>query len=137
MREAGKEGGTIINISSISGLNRVQSKGSLSYGSSKAGMHAMTTIMALEFGAYNIRVNAIAPLTLFPSEITKVLFNQKWLIGVLAKVSPLSPTSDYVEPGMTELIRYLIHDSSKYVTGNIFVLDFGHSLLGVPIYSSP
>lgn len=133
MRDAGK-GGSIINISSIFGLSRVQSNGSLAYSSSKAGMHAMTTVMALDFGTYNIRVNAIAP-SIFQSEITKELFQQEWLKNVVKKTLPLQYTAT-VDPALTSVLQYLIHDSSKYVTGNIFIVDAGTTLPGVPIFSS-
>ncbi|KAA3490523.1 3-oxoacyl-[acyl-carrier-protein] reductase FabG-like [Gossypium australe] len=41
MRDA-KQGGSVINISSIAGLNRGQLPGGLAYASSKAGLNAMT-----------------------------------------------------------------------------------------------
>ncbi|XP_017254620.1 uncharacterized protein LOC108224490 [Daucus carota subsp. sativus] len=132
MRDAGIKG-SIINISSIFGLTRVQSNGSLAYSSSKAGMHAMTTVMALDFGPYDIRVNAIAP-SIFQSEITKDLFQQQWLKDVVKKILPLQFTAT-VDPALTEVIRYLMHDSSKYITGNIFIVDSGTTLPGVPIFS--
>ncbi|KAL8090862.1 uncharacterized protein LOC141698518 [Apium graveolens] len=133
--QATNRGGSIINISSISGLNRVQSKGSIAYSSSKAGMHAMTTVMALDLGTHNIRVNTIAP-SIFRSEITEELFNEKWLLEVVKKIVPLPYHESTVETAFIPLIRYLIDDSSKYVTGNIFIVDGGSSIAGVPLYSS-
>ncbi|KAK1397689.1 3-oxoacyl-[acyl-carrier-protein] reductase, chloroplastic [Heracleum sosnowskyi] len=135
MRDAGI-GGSIINISSIYGVNRVVGVGSLAYSSSKAAMHTLTTVMALEFGIHNIRVNAIAP-ALFRSEITKELYQKKWLRRVMDKTIPQPFFYDAtVDPSLTELIRYLILDSTKYVTGNVFIVDGGHTLAGVPIWSS-
>ncbi|KAK1358994.1 hypothetical protein POM88_043468 [Heracleum sosnowskyi] len=69
-------------------------------------MHAMTTVMALDFGAHNIRVNAIAP-SIFQSEITKELFQQEWLKNVVKKILPLQYTAT-VDPALTEVIRYLM-----------------------------
>ncbi|KAG5556008.1 hypothetical protein RHGRI_006592 [Rhododendron griersonianum] len=69
MRDGGR-GGSIINISSIVGLNRIQLPGGLAYASSKGAMHILTKTMALEMGKHNIRVNAIAA-GLFRSEITE------------------------------------------------------------------
>ncbi|KAL0346157.1 UNVERIFIED_CONTAM: 3-oxoacyl-[acyl-carrier-protein] reductase, chloroplastic [Sesamum radiatum] len=43
MREAGR-GGSIINISSVSGLNRTQYRDGIAYSSSKAGLDAMTKV---------------------------------------------------------------------------------------------
>lgn len=90
--------------------------------------------MALELGRCNIRVNAIAP-SIFPSEITEELFKKKWLKDVIKKITPL-PTSGKTDPALTSVVRYLIHDSSHYVTGNIFIVDGGATLTGIPIFSS-
>lgn len=90
--------------------------------------------MALELGAYNIRVNSIAP-GLFNSEITAGLMQKKWLNNVAKKTVPLQ-TYGTSDPALTSLVRYLIHDSSEYVTGNIFIVDAGVTLPGIPIFSS-
>ncbi|WCJ33320.1 NAD(P)-binding Rossmann-fold superfamily protein [Euphorbia peplus] len=133
MRKA-KQGGSIINISSIAGLNRGQLPGAVGYAASKAALNAMTKVMALELGADKIRVNSISP-GLFRSEITEGLMQKNWLNNVAAKTVPLQEygTSD---PALTSLVRYLIHDSSGYITGNIFIVDAGATLPGLPIFSS-
>ncbi|KAI3444307.1 hypothetical protein Pfo_000972 [Paulownia fortunei] len=108
LRAAGR-GGSIINISSVGGLNRVQYSGGIAYNSSKSGMDSITRTMALELGKYNVRVNA--------------------------KIIPLR-TCGSTDPALTSIIRYLIHDSSGYISGNIFIVDGGVTLPGFPIYSS-
>jgi len=90
--------------------------------------------MALELGEYNIRVNAIAP-GVFKSEITKGLLKKEWLNKVVLKIVPLK-TYGTLDPAVTSIVRYLIHDSSQYVSGNIFIIDAGVTLPGVPIYSA-
>ena len=90
--------------------------------------------MALELGEYNIRVNAIAP-GIFKSEITKGLLKKEWLNKVVLKIVPLK-TYGTLDPAVTSIVRYLIHDSSQYVSGNIFIIDAGVTLPGVPIYSA-
>ncbi|RZC43440.1 hypothetical protein C5167_036393 [Papaver somniferum] len=92
------------------------------------------TKMALEFGALKIRVNSISP-GLFKSEITEKLMQKDWLNNVALKSVPLK-TYGTVDPALTSLVRYLIHDSSDYVTGNIFIVDAGQTLPGVPLFSS-
>ncbi|KAL1802564.1 hypothetical protein ACET3Z_031211 [Daucus carota] len=133
MVEAAQEG-CIINISSSVGLNRTISPRALAYTSSKTGLNALTKIMALELGKHNIRVNSISP-DIFLSEITESLMKQKWLKNVAKKAVPLQAflTPD---PALTSLVRYLIHDSSKYVTGNTFIVDAGITLPGLSIFSS-
>ncbi|KAL7092971.1 hypothetical protein ACP275_11G014300 [Erythranthe tilingii] len=106
MRDAAR-GGSIINISSV---------------------------MALELGYYKIRVNAIAP-GLFKSEITGDLLEKKWMKNVTERTVPLKVLGT-TDPALTSLVRYLIHDSSNYVSDNIFIVDSGYTLPGFPIFSS-
>src|SRR5437899_7805879 len=54
-----RSGGAIINIASIAGLR--PQPGGLVYSFTKAGLIMMTRIWAIEFGQYDIRVNAIPP----------------------------------------------------------------------------
>ncbi|GAB2221666.1 hypothetical protein Droror1_Dr00012851 [Drosera rotundifolia] len=133
MRDAKIEG-CIINISSIGGIDRGHLPGGLAYNASKAAVNTMTKVMALELGPYKIRVNCIAP-GLFRSEITEKLLEKDWFEDVHHKILPLKNTGT-VDPALTSLIRYLIHESSGYVTGNIFIIDAGSTLPGVPIFSS-
>ncbi|XP_022743267.1 uncharacterized protein LOC111294273 [Durio zibethinus] len=133
MRNA-NQGGSIINISSIAGLNRGQLPGGVAYASSKAGLNTMTKTMAIELGMHKIRVNSISP-GLFKSEITQDLMKKDWLTNVAARTVPLR-TFGTSDPALTSLVRYLIHDSSEYVSGNVFIVDAGATLPGVPIFSS-
>ncbi|ESW17478.1 hypothetical protein PHAVU_007G242900 [Phaseolus vulgaris] len=133
MRDAQRKG-SIINIASIAGLNRGQLPGSAAYSSSKAGVNILTKVMALELGAHKIRVNSISP-GLFKSEITEKLMEKDWLNKVAMKTVPLRRYGT-ADPALTSLARYLIHDSSEYVTGNNFIVDAGATLPGLPIYSS-
>ena len=91
-------------------------------------------IMALELGKHNIRVNSICP-DIFKSEITEGLMRKEWLKNVAERTVPLKAflTPD---PALSSLVRYLIHDTSKYVTGNIFIVDSGTTLPALPIFSS-
>lgn len=54
-----KKSGSIVNISSCAGLDG--NTGMLEYVSSKAAMIGATKRLAIELGAYNIRVNSVAP----------------------------------------------------------------------------
>lgn len=131
---AANKGGSVINISSIAGLSRGHLPGSLAYTASKAAVNTMTKMMAIELGENKIRVNAISP-GLFKSEITEALMQKNWLKNVALRTVPLREYGT-VDPALTSLVRYLIHDSSEYISGNIFIVDAGATLPGVPIFSS-
>ncbi|KAK3123831.1 hypothetical protein QOZ80_8AG0636700 [Eleusine coracana subsp. coracana] len=126
--------GSVINISSIAGLNRGHLPGSIGYASSKSAVHYATKLMALELGTYGIRVNTIAP-GIFKSEITAPLLQKRWLNTVASKIVPLKEHGT-TDPALTSLVRFLIHEASSYVTGNIFIVDSGATIPGVPIFSS-
>ncbi|CBI32788.3 unnamed protein product, partial [Vitis vinifera] len=71
-------------------------------------------------------VNAISP-GLFKSEITEGLLQKSWLNNVTLKMVPLQ-TFGTLDPAVTSLVRFLVHDSSRYITGNILIVDAGSSL---------
>uniref|UniRef100_A0A182K4D5 Ketoreductase domain-containing protein n=1 Tax=Anopheles christyi TaxID=43041 RepID=A0A182K4D5_9DIPT len=54
-----EQAGSMVNVSSI--VARTGNIGQSNYSPSKAGVEAMTKVVAREFGRYNIRVNAIVP----------------------------------------------------------------------------
>ncbi|XP_020153590.1 uncharacterized protein [Aegilops tauschii subsp. strangulata] len=133
MRDA-KLKGSVINISSTSGLDGGMTHGSVAYSASKSAVHSVTKVMALELGAHGIRVNTIAP-GIFKSEITAPLLQKRWVNDVFSKILPLK-TIGTPDPALTSLVRFLIHETSSYISGNIFVVDSGLILPGVPIFSS-
>lgn len=53
-------GGSIVNISSVNSLKAMIMK-SIHYAASKGGVNAITTTLALEYAACNIRCNAVLP----------------------------------------------------------------------------
>nr|XP_004252844.1 uncharacterized protein LOC101268370 [Solanum lycopersicum] len=135
MRDAKLQGGgSVINISSVSGLNRVLVPGGLAYACSKMALDMLTRMMALELGVHNIRVNSVAP-GVFKSQITESLMQKEGFNNVILQTVPLRYLG-MTDPALTSLVKYLIHDSSEYVSGNIFIVDSGGTLTGVPIFSS-
>lgn len=90
--------------------------------------------MALELGKYNIRVNAIAA-GLFKSEITSDLFEKEWLHKVATKIVPMKKWGS-ADPDLTSVVLLLASVGSEYITGNVFIVDGGQSMPGIPIWSS-
>lgn len=88
----------------------------------------------MELGRYKVRVNSISP-GIFKSEITEGLMKKEWFSNVAQKSVPLR-TFGTADPALTTLTKHLIHDSSEYITGNVFIVDAGFTLPGVPLFSS-
>jgi len=120
MKKAG--GGSIINISSLSGINGV---GNAAYNSSKGGLRLLTKNVALDYGKYNIRVNSVHPGTIETPMIEMFTNNKEVRDATLAGIplNVLGKTSDIAYG-----VLYLASDESKFVTGIELIID-GGSLL--------
>lgn len=98
-------------------------------------IRSLLQMMALELGRYGIRVNAIAA-GIFKSEMTKGIFEKDWSHKVAEKIVPAQRWG-ITDPDFTSLLLLLASNSaSSYVTGNIFILDGGHTIPGIPLWSS-
>ncbi|KAH0972886.1 hypothetical protein GBA52_025042 [Prunus armeniaca] len=129
------QGGSIINVSSIAGLHRGYLPGAVAYNCSKAGVKTPWQRLWLwNWGVHKIRVNAISP-GLFRSEITEGLMKKRLATQCGYENCPLR-TYGTSDPALTSLVRYLVHDSSEYVSGNVYIVDAGATLPGVPIFSA-
>lgn len=115
------EGGSIVNIASMSGLIGNRGGNNSHYCASKGGIVALTRSLAVEWAPHNIRVNAIAP-GYFVSPMTNKLkqrdpdFYQE-LIGRVP-LGRFGRGSD-----LAGAIVYLASDASAYVSGHILVVD--------------
>lgn len=110
-------GGLIVNITDI-GAQKAWSRYP-SYTVSKAGLESLTKLLARAL-APNIRVNAIAPGLVLPSD---VVTKEQWdkLVGKL----PLKRAATLDE--ITSTLQFLINN--EYITGQTIVVDGGYSLI--------
>ena len=113
-----KQGGRIINISSVVGL--LGASGQTNYAASKAAIHGFTRSLAKEVGARNITVNAVAP-GLFLTDLTADLpesaveqYNNLTPLGRLGELSEIAP-----------LVSFLASEKAAYITGEIIRIDGG------------
>ena len=118
MRDNG--GGKIINVASIVGLTPGRFQGI--YSVTKAGVISLTKTLAVELGADNIQVNAIAP-GLVQTKFAQALWgNPDLLDQVLAR----TPAGRIGQPAdITGMALYLASAASNFTTGAVFVLDGG------------
>ena len=113
-----KQGGRIINISSVSGL--VGQGGQTNYAASKAGIIGFTKSLAKELGARQITVNAIAP-GFFPTALTEVLSED--MVDLALQMIPLKRLGELQE--VAHLVAFLASDNASYITGEFIRIDGG------------
>lgn len=114
-------GGSIINISSVEGKR--PSVGLGIYSVSKSALIQLTKAMALEWGQYNIRVNAICP-GLIQTKFSEALWSNEKILNHALKQVPLNRIGQPEE--MADLILLLASDKGSYLTGSIIDADGGY-----------
>jgi NAD(P)-dependent dehydrogenase (short-subunit alcohol dehydrogenase family) len=117
---AAKRGGAIINVASIVGLRGAPMQGV--YAMSKAAVISMTQTLAVELGAANIRVNAIAP-GLVETRFAATLVSNPDAAKFFTERAPLARHAQPSE--IAPLAVYLASDESTFVTGQTFAVDGG------------
>jgi len=95
----------------------------------KAGVLAMTRSLAVEWGKYNIRFNAIAPGP-FPTKGAwdRLLPGDMKDQFDLSKKNPLKRVGEHQE--LANLAAYLVSDFSSFVNGEVVTIDGGEWLQG-------
>jgi NAD(P)-dependent dehydrogenase (short-subunit alcohol dehydrogenase family) len=120
---AAKNGGSIVNISSVIGL-RPGSIPQAAYAASKAGLIGLTRDLAAQWtGRKGIRVNALAP-GYFPSEMTEQLSEQE--MELVKMVAPAGRVGDPME--LAAAAVFLASDAASYVTGVTLPVDGGMTM---------
>jgi NAD(P)-dependent dehydrogenase (short-subunit alcohol dehydrogenase family) len=117
------QGGSIINVSSIGGLQASDVIGA--YSISKAAAIMVTQVCAKNWGADNIRVNCIAP-GLIKTEFSRALWENEDILGASTATAALHRIADPDE--MAGAVVYFASAASSFVTGQTLVLDGGRRL---------
>jgi len=111
--------GKIVNLSSRAHLGN---PGQANYSSSKAGIIGLTKSMAMEFGRYNINVNAVAP-GMINTEGVRGLAKYEAVVERAVKITPLKRIGEPED--VANLIHFLASDYSNYITGEIIHITGG------------
>ncbi|HXP78050.1 MAG TPA: glucose 1-dehydrogenase [Stellaceae bacterium] len=123
-------GGSIINISSVSGLRG--NLGRAAYGASKGGLITLSEVMAVELAASKIRVNVIAPGPIRTPLIEALTTPAEQTIWT--KRLPLGRYGTADEVAAAAL--FLASDEASFITGHVLAVDGGFLASGV-IETSP
>jgi NAD(P)-dependent dehydrogenase (short-subunit alcohol dehydrogenase family) len=120
MLGASGSGGSIVNISSVtgqSGMERISA-----YSASKGAVDALTRSLAMEWATQGIRVNAVVP-GYFETDMTQALRgHDKWRQFLLDRI----PMDRFGEPGeAVSVVLFLASGAASFVTGSSFTVDGG------------
>lgn len=133
-----QRGGVIVNINSVNGIAGVHLA---AYTAAKGGVISLTRLLALQYGRYGIRVNAICPGTIM-TESSRRHYDTR--PEQEAELRALYPAGEFGTPAdIAGCALYLASQEARFVNGATFVVDGGMtagyriaSLLG-PIETPP
>jgi NAD(P)-dependent dehydrogenase (short-subunit alcohol dehydrogenase family) len=143
-RDAGRHmaahgGGSIINISSIGGIQA--GAGVMTYRASKAAVIQFTKCAAIELAHYEVRVNTIAPGNIPTPLVAKSAVNmdpeqlERFEAKIRQTMRDDRPLKREGTPeDVAEAALYFATDRSRYVTGTVLPVD-GGTVAGKPIRS--
>jgi len=113
-----QRGGSIVNISSYSGLEG--NRGQANYSASKAGLLGLTKTTAVELAGKKVRCNAVAP-GFIRTEMTDNLPQQAKDIALsLIPMKQMGEASD-----IAKAVAFLASDDARYITGQVLSVDGG------------
>ena len=123
------EGGSIVNIASISGLRASTLR--IAYGTSKAALMHLTKQQAAELGNKGIRVNAIAP-----GPVDTAMAKKVHTADIRSDYHDVIPLNRYgLEEEIADGVWFLCSDSASYINGQIIAADGGFDATGIGLTS--
>jgi NAD(P)-dependent dehydrogenase (short-subunit alcohol dehydrogenase family) len=123
MRKA--EGGSIINMASVLGINGARNRAA--YSPAKGAVVLLTKCMAIDHGHENIRVNAICPAFVETDLTAAVISKAPDPKAVRTERITVHPIGRLGQPeDIAGLAIYLASDDSSWVTGAAFPVDGGY-----------
>ena len=122
-----KQGGSIINISSVGGL--VPDISQVAYGTSKAAINYLTKLIAVQEAKHQIRCNAVLPGMTATEAVEKHLSDD--FRNLFLRHIPLGRIG--LPEEIAEAVCYFASDASAYTTGQILTVSGGFGL-ATPVY---
>jgi NAD(P)-dependent dehydrogenase (short-subunit alcohol dehydrogenase family) len=123
MRKRGR--GAIVNTGSMWAIQAIGATPSSAYSAAKAGVHALTRNLAIEFAAYHIRVNAVAPAVVETPVYNTFLSNEevKAVLPTFNNFHPLGRNGQTHD--VTSAILFLSGAQADWITAVVLPVDGG------------
>ena len=118
-------GGSIINISSISGIVAIYGTPNVAYAASKFAVRGITKQVAIEYGGSNIRANSVHPGYIRTPMMTAALNAEQ--IKIASGSVPIKRVGEVED--VSNLVVFLASDESGFVTGTEHIIDGGLTAL--------
>jgi len=118
-------GGSIVNISSISGIVAIYGTPNVAYAASKFAVRGITKQVAIEYGAQNIRANSVHPGYIRTPMMTAALDDDQ--IKIASASVPIKRVGEVED--VSNLVVFLASDESGFVTGTEHIIDGGLTAL--------
>jgi len=119
-----KGGGKIVNMASVAGIKPGLGLGA--YSVSKAGVIMLTRVLAQEWAAMNIRVNAIAP-GVIKTKFSEAIHGSPEIAEEILKGLPIKRLGEPLD--IVGAALFLASDASAYITGQTIVVDGGGMMI--------
>lgn len=112
--------GKIINIASLAA--HIGTPGLSAYGASKGGVAQFTKALAVEFGKYNIMVNAVSPGLTLTEMVKQAGKDRPDFLEGMDRI----PLRRAAEPeDIANTVLFLASAESDYITGQVLIVDGG------------
>lgn len=118
MRSQG--GGVIVNCGSIH--SHVGKSGVTAYAAAKGGVKLLTQTLAIDYGAQNIRVNAVCPGYIDTPLLKDIPDDKKQALVALHPIGRLGRAEE-----VASVVLFLASDESSFVTGASILVDGGYT----------
>jgi NAD(P)-dependent dehydrogenase (short-subunit alcohol dehydrogenase family) len=125
------QGGAIVNVSSHQAQRAV--RGALPYATAKAAVEGLTRALAVDYGAFGVRVNAVALGSIRTersaayvaglADAERTRFERE--IAVLQPLGRLGETAE-----VADVVAFLLSKAARFVSGAVIPVDGGRSALG-------